>query len=182
MATLVRHTVALVFVRKNNLKCWVSDGDLMGAKLGDHTAVGRGYRRSEWSNSARTGWILLVSGTRWLWSNIDCTSYTSWLSTPYLACKLAQLTYLFRSSFLASGATPTRFRSIRAIRSSRNMTISWPKNLMRQGLLARWSSGILLRSLEVAAVRSGRLGRMELPARSSGPGTKTKCVWAVIRG
>ena len=90
-------------------------------------------------------------------------------------------TYRFRSSFRASGLTPTRFRSMRDMTSSRKTTISWPKNFNRHGLLARWTLGILERRRAVNEARSGLRGRTELTVRSEGPGTKTKCVRRVMR-
>ena len=65
--------------------------------------------------------------------------------------------------------------------SSRKMTISCPKNLRRHGLLARWRFGILDRRRLVNDESRGFRGRMELTARSKGPGTKTKCVRRVMR-
>lgn len=47
------------------------------------------------------------------------------------------LTNRLRSSPLTFGLTPTRFRSIFAIWFSLKMTISWWKNLIRQGLVAK---------------------------------------------
>lgn len=38
------------------------------------TAVGRGYRRREWSYSDNVGCILIVKGLRCAWSRIVCTS------------------------------------------------------------------------------------------------------------
>ena len=61
------------------------------------------------------------------------------------------------------------------------MTISWPKNFRRHGLLARWTLGILDRSRAVSEARSGLRGRTALTVRSEGPGTKTKCVRRVRR-
>ena len=91
------------------------------------------------------------------------------------------LTYRFRSSFRASGFTPTRLRSMRDMMSSRKMTISCPKNLRRHGLLARWRLGIFDRKRLVNDESSGFRGSKELTARSKGPGTKTKCVRRVMR-
>lgn len=70
---------------------------------------------------------------------------------------------------------------MRDMTSSRYMTISWPKNLIRQGLLAKWILGILARRRAVKEERRGLRGRIELIVRSCGPGTKTKCVRRVIR-
>ena len=90
-------------------------------------------------------------------------------------------TYRFRSSFRASGFTPTRLRSMRDMTSSRKMTISCPKNLSRHGLLARWSLGIFDRRRLVNDESRGFRGSRVLTARSKGPGTKTKCVRRVMR-
>jgi hypothetical protein len=90
-------------------------------------------------------------------------------------------TYRFRSSFRASGFTPTRLRSMRDMVSSRKMTTSCPKNLSRHGLLARWSLGIFDRKRLVNDESRGFRGSSELTARSKGPGTKTKCVRRVMR-
>jgi hypothetical protein len=90
-------------------------------------------------------------------------------------------TYRFRSSFRASGLTPTKLRSMRDMRSSRNKTISWLKNFSRHGLLAMWTLGILDRSRAESEARSGLRGRTALTVRSEGPGTKTKCVRCVRR-
>jgi len=89
-------------------------------------------------------------------------------------------TYRFRSSFRASGFTPTKFRSMRDIRSSLNTTISCPKNFNRHGLLVRCTFGIFDRSRAVNEERRGFRGRTELTVRSRGPGTKTKCVLRVM--
>lgn len=45
----------------------------------------------------------------------------------------AGLTYLFKSAPSRSGLTPTKFRIIFAIKSSRNTTISCPINFIRHG-------------------------------------------------
>src|SRR6266404_6286459 len=89
-------------------------------------------------------------------------------------------TYRFRSSFRASGLTPTRLRSMRDMTSSRKTTISCPKNLRRHGLLARCSLGIFDCKRPVNDESSGLRGRIELTDRSKGPGTKTKCVRRVM--
>ena len=70
---------------------------------------------------------------------------------------------------------------MRDITSSRKTTISCPKNLSRHGLLARWTLGILDCRRAVKEASSGLRGRTEFTVRSSGPGTKTKCVRRVIR-
>jgi hypothetical protein len=70
---------------------------------------------------------------------------------------------------------------MRDMTSSRKMTISWPKNLRRQGLLVKWILGTLARRRAVKEERRGLRGRIELIVRSCGPGTKTKCVRRVIR-
>lgn len=90
-------------------------------------------------------------------------------------------TYRFKSSFRTSGLTPTKFRSMRDIKSSRNTTISCPKNFIRQGLLARWTLGILDCRRAVNEESRCFRGRTELTVKSRGPGTKTKCVRRVIR-
>jgi len=65
---------------------------------------------------------------------------------------VTNILYRFRSSFRASGFTPTKFRSMRKIRLSPNTSTSCPKNFRR----------------------------IELAVRSRGRGTKTTCVPRVI--
>lgn len=92
------------------------------------------------------------------------------------------LTYRFKSSSRTSGLTPTRFRSILAIISSRKITSSWSQNLILQGFDPRCTLGILAFNLVVRDDSSGLRGRIELTVMSRGPGTSTKCVCLVIRG
>ncbi len=92
------------------------------------------------------------------------------------------LTKRFRSSFLTSGFTPTRFLNILAIRSSRKMTISCSQNFIRHGFEAKWILGIRDLRRAVKEDRRGLRGSTELTVMSSGPGTRTKCVVRVITG
>jgi hypothetical protein len=71
---------------------------------------------------------------------------------------------------------------MRAMVSSRNMTISWPKNLILHGLLPKYTRGSFERRRAVTLDSNGRRGSIELAARSTGPGTKTKCVVRVMSG
>ncbi|CAK5275624.1 unnamed protein product [Mycena citricolor] len=86
------------------------------------------------------------------------------------------LTKRFRSSLRASSFTPTILRSIRAIESSRNTTISWSKNLMRHGLVPKCICGTRDFKRPTTLDSSGRLGRLAFRVMSKGPGTSTKCV------
>jgi hypothetical protein len=91
-----------------------------------------------------------------------------------LESKCGDLTYLFRSSFLALCLAPTIFLSILDIMSSLKTTISWLKNLIRHGLVPKCTCGILLFNRETMEERRGRRGRMELTVLSNGPGMKRK--------
>jgi len=91
-------------------------------------------------------------------------------------------TNLFKSSLLTSGLTPTIFLSILAMESSLNITISWSKNLIRHGFVAKCTLGILALSRETNVESKGLRGRVELTVISRGPGTKIKCVARVISG
>ena len=71
---------------------------------------------------------------------------------------------------------------MRAIMSSRKITISCPKNFMRHGLLMHRARGTRARRRVVNVARSGRRGSRAFAARSRGPGTKIKCVVWVMRG
>jgi hypothetical protein len=66
--------------------------------------------------------------------------------------------------------------------SSRNITISCPKNLMRHGLVAKCILGTLFLIRAMKDDNNGRRGRTEFPVMSRGPGTKTTFELRVIVG
>ena len=125
--------------------------------------------------------MLPTSGLRWPWSRIDCTIFKLSAYTS-VRCQSRSLTKRFKSSPLTSDFTLTIFRSILAIKSSRKITISWLKNLMRHGLVPKCTFGILILSRPVSVERRGLRGNVELTVISSGPGMNTKWVVLVMRG
>lgn len=82
-------------------------------------------------------------------------------------------TYRFMSA-LSSFFTPTRFRSIRPIRSSRQMTSSWPKYRSRQGLETNFARGMRWRSRPAKVGGKAGRGSVDDDHGSRGPGTNTK--------
>jgi len=88
----------------------------------------------------------------------------------------------FNASPLVLDLMPTVLRSILDMTSSRKTTISWLKNLMRAGLVAKWTLGILDLSLPVSDESSVRFGSTAFTVTSRGPGMKTKCVERKMTG
>jgi hypothetical protein len=79
----------------------------------------------------------------------------------------------------SSSFTLTRFRIIRPIKSSRQMTSSCPKYRIRHGLLTKRALGIRAVRREVKVCGRGGRGRVAEDQGSRGPGTKMK--WDVWR-
>lgn len=88
----------------------------------------------------------------------------------------------FNVSPFTLGFTHNVLRSILDMTSSRKTKISWLKNLMRAGLVAKWILGILDLSLPVKDESSVRFGSTAFTVTSRGPGTKTKCVERKMTG
>ena len=93
-----------------------------------------------------------------------------------------KLTNRFKSSLLTSGLTPTTFRNIRAIKSSRNITISWSKNLIRHGFVPKCALGTFVFNLPTRVDNKGLRGNVAFMVISKGPGTNKKWVDREISG
>jgi hypothetical protein len=93
---------------------------------------------------------------------------------PMFVSQKPRRTYLFKSALSRSGLTPTRFRIIFAINSSRKTTISCPMNLIRHGFDPNTACAILFPRRCVKVEGMGRRGRRSDDHGSLGPGTNRK--------
>ena len=123
----------------------------------------------------------------WWWGDLDDFDQESTVLTkPRLAGKDKmlqwKLTNRFKSSLLTSGLTPTTFRNIRAIKSSRNITISWSKNLIRHGFVPKCALGTFVFNLPTRVDNKGLRGNVVFIVISKGPGTNKKWVDREISG
>ena len=97
------------------------------------------------------------------------------LSSAHYPCSFGP-TYRFISA-PSSFFTPTRFRIIRPIKSSRQITTSIPKYRIRHGSLTKWTRGNLAFMRAAKVLGNGGRGRVDDDQGSNGPGTKMKCDW-----
>jgi hypothetical protein len=85
-----------------------------------------------------------------------------------------KLTSLFKSSLLTSGLTPMTFRNIRAIKSSRNIMISWSKKSIRHGFVPKCALGTFLFNLPTRLDSKGLQGKVVFIVIFKGPVTNKK--------
>lgn len=108
---------------------------------------------------------------------------SAWLShqptyTPVGLCALQRLSQDRLTNFFMSpcpSLTPTRFRTIRPMRSSLQTTTSMPKYFIRTGLLTNRARGKREASRDVKLVGIGGRGNVADDHGSNGPGTNTQC-------
>jgi hypothetical protein len=85
-----------------------------------------------------------------------------------------KLTSLFKSSLLTSGLTPMTFRNIRAIKSSRNIMISWSKKSIWHGFVPKCALGTFLFNLPTRLDSKGLQGKVVFIVIFKGPVTNKK--------